>query len=54
MAAASDAGVGAATGDDRVVCCSPTHCSRTVVDLDAGGGLHVVDLGDIGATDVRV
>ena len=51
---AINAVVGAATADDRVVCCTPTHCSRTVVDLDVAGGLHVVELGDTGGTDVRV
>jgi len=51
---AINAVVGGATADDRVVCCMPTHCSRTVVDLDADGGLHVVDLGDTGVPDIRV
>jgi broad specificity phosphatase PhoE len=51
---AINAVVGAATADDRVVCWTPTHCSRTVVDLDADGGHHVVELGDTGRTDVRV
>jgi broad specificity phosphatase PhoE len=50
---AINAVVGAATGDDRVVCFTPTHCSRTVVDLD-GDELRVVELGDTGRTDVRV
>jgi hypothetical protein len=51
---AINAVVGAATDDDRVVCCAPVHCSRTVVDLDDGGRLHVVELGEDGRTDVRV
>jgi broad specificity phosphatase PhoE len=51
---AINAVVGAATADDRVVCCTPTHCSRTVVDVDDAGGLHVVELGAGGATDARV
>jgi broad specificity phosphatase PhoE len=51
---AINAVVGAATDDDRVVCFTPTHCSRTVVDLDDGGRLHVVELGDSGRSDVRV
>ena len=51
---AINAVVGAATDDDRVVCFTPTHCSRTVVDLDADGRLRVVELGDSGRTDVRV
>jgi broad specificity phosphatase PhoE len=51
---AINAVVGAATDDDRVVCFTPTHCSRTVVDLDNRGALHVVELGDSGRTDVQV
>ena len=51
---AINAVVGAATDDDRVVCFTPTHCSRTVVDLDGDGRLRVVELGDSGRTDVRV
>jgi broad specificity phosphatase PhoE len=51
---AINAVVGAATDDDRVVCCTPTHCSRTVVDLDADGGLHLVELGDTGRTEVSI
>ena len=50
---AINAVVGAATGDDRVVCFAPTHCSRTVVDLD-GAALRVVDLGESGRSDARV
>ena len=33
---AINAVVGAATGDDRVVCFAPAHCSRTTVELDPG------------------
>jgi len=51
---AINAVVGAATADDRVVCCTPVHCSRTIVELDADGGLRLLDLGDSGRTDVRV
>jgi broad specificity phosphatase PhoE len=51
---AINAVVGAATDDDRVVCFTPTHCSRTVVDLDGDGALRVVELGDTGRTDIRV
>jgi broad specificity phosphatase PhoE len=51
---AINAVVGAASGDDRVVCCTPTHCSRTVVELDPDAGLHVVELGDTGSTELRV
>jgi broad specificity phosphatase PhoE len=51
---AINAVVGAATGDDRVVCFTPTHCSCTVVDLDNWGGLRVVELGDSGRADARL
>jgi hypothetical protein len=51
---AINAVVGAATDDDRVVCFMPTHCSRTVVDLDDAGRLHLVELGDSGRADARV
>jgi len=51
---AINAVVGAATADDRVVCCTPTHCSRTIVELDADGTLRLIDLGDTGPPDVRV
>jgi broad specificity phosphatase PhoE len=50
---AINAVVGAATGDDRVVSFTPTHCSRTVVDLD-GDVLRVVELGDTGRADARL
>ena len=43
---AINAVVGAATGDDRVVCFSPANCSRTEVRVEADGTLHVVELGD--------
>ncbi len=45
--------VGAATGDDRVVCFAPAHCSRTVVELDAGS-LRVIELGATHGTDARL
>jgi broad specificity phosphatase PhoE len=51
---AINAVVGAATADDRVVCCMPTYCSRTTVELDPDGALRVIELGDTGRTDVRV
>ena len=52
---AINAVVGAATGDDRVVCFAPAHCSRTVVDLDPRDGrLRVVELGATGGGSVRV
>lgn len=44
--------VGAATGDDRLICCAPDYCSRTVVDVD-GSGLTLVELGAQAATRVR-
>jgi hypothetical protein len=44
--------VGAATGDDRVMCFAPANCSRTIVETD-GGALRLVELGDQGATAVR-
>jgi broad specificity phosphatase PhoE len=51
---AINAVVGAATTDDRVVCFTPTHCSRTSLDLNADGRLRVIELGDTGRTDARV
>ncbi len=52
---AINAVVGAATGDDRVVCFAPGHCSCTVVDLDPRDGrLRVVELGATGGGSVRV
>jgi broad specificity phosphatase PhoE len=36
--------VGEATGDDRVWCCSPAHCSVTELDVD-GEDLQLVRLG---------
>lgn len=50
---AINAVVGAATGDDRVVCFAPAHCSRTVVDLD-GDALRVVELGASGHPNARL
>jgi len=44
--------VGAATGDERVVCCHPRHASVTELDVGAGGSLSLVSLdeGDASAT----
>ena len=43
---AINAAVGAATGDDRLVCFHPDNCSVTVVEHDGPGSpLRVVDLG---------
>jgi broad specificity phosphatase PhoE len=50
---AINAVVGAATGDDRVVCFAPGHCSRTVVELD-GSALRVVELGRSGDGTARL
>jgi broad specificity phosphatase PhoE len=50
---AINAVVGAATGDDRVVCFAPAHCSRTIVEID-GDDLHVVELGTHGDPTARI
>jgi broad specificity phosphatase PhoE len=44
--------VGAATGDDRVLCFRPDHCSVTELEAD-GRALRVVALGHEAATQVR-
>lgn len=44
--------VGAATNDDRLVCCHPDNCSVTEIDV-ADGKLSVVQLGDEAVTIVR-
>jgi broad specificity phosphatase PhoE len=44
--------VGAATGDDRVVCFAPGYCSATVLQV-TGTGLDLLHLGDTGRTTVR-
>jgi broad specificity phosphatase PhoE len=51
---AINAVVGAATGDDRVVCFSPAHCSITTVTLDADGRLALVGRGEDGRSSVRL
>jgi len=43
--------VGAALGDDRVLVCSPDHCSVTVLEVEAGA-LRLVARGAEGATRV--
>jgi broad specificity phosphatase PhoE len=43
--------VGAALGDDRVICFRPDNCSCTVIDV-TGGALTLVDKGQEGATRV--
>lgn len=48
---AINAAVGAATGDDRVVCFRPGNCSQTVLEVD-GGTLRLVALGEAAATRV--
>jgi broad specificity phosphatase PhoE len=49
---AINAVVGAALGDDRLVCFAPDNCSWTVVDVD-GGDLRIVELGRQATTEVR-
>jgi broad specificity phosphatase PhoE len=44
--------VGAALGDDRVVCFAPDNCSWTVVDVDADR-ISIVELGRQATTEVR-
>jgi broad specificity phosphatase PhoE len=44
--------VGAATGDDRLVCFAPDNCSWTVVDVGSGR-IEVVELGRQATTEVR-
>jgi broad specificity phosphatase PhoE len=44
--------VGAATGDDRLVCFAPDNCSWTVFDVD-GDNISVVELGRQATTEVR-
>jgi hypothetical protein len=43
--------VGAATGDDRMVCCEPDHCSCSVLEVRAGQ-LHLVSLGQQRKTQI--
>ena len=50
---AINAAVGAAWGDDRVVCFTPGNCSRTVVDIDDAGNFTVVELGLSASTKVN-
>jgi broad specificity phosphatase PhoE len=49
---AINAAVGAATGDDRMVCFEPDNCSCTVFDV-VEGNLRLVSLGRQRATQVR-
>ncbi len=44
--------VGAATGDDRLVCFAPDNCSWSVFEVDAGK-IEVVELGGQATTEVR-
>lgn len=44
--------VGAATGDDRMVCFAPDNCSWSVFDVD-GDNISVVELGRQADTEVR-
>lgn len=43
--------VGAATGDDRMVCCEPEHCSCTVLEV-RDSRLHLVSLGQQRKTQI--
>ena len=47
-----DAAVGAALGEDRVVCFTPDNCSITTLETD-GRSLSVVSLGGQAVTEVR-
>lgn len=49
---AINAAVGAATGDNRMVCCEPDNCSCTVLDV-VEGTLRLVLLGHQRATQIR-
>jgi broad specificity phosphatase PhoE len=49
---AINAVVGAATGNDRMVCFEPDHCSCTVLEV-AEGNLRLVSLGRQRATQIR-
>ncbi|MBI3303067.1 MAG: histidine phosphatase family protein [Deltaproteobacteria bacterium] len=49
---AINAAVGVATGDDRMVCFEPDHCSYTVLEV-VNGTLRVVALGRQRATEIR-
>jgi broad specificity phosphatase PhoE len=49
---AINAVVGAALGDDRLVCFAPDNCSWTVIDVE-GLDLRVVELGRQAMTEVR-
>lgn len=48
---AINAVVGAALGDDRLVCFAPDNCSWTVIDVD-GRDLRIVELGHQAVTEV--
>jgi len=48
---AINAAVGTATGDDRLVCVRPDHCSLTVLEV-GDGRLRVVSLGGEAVTEV--
>jgi broad specificity phosphatase PhoE len=48
---AINAAVGLASGDDRMVCFEPDHCSCTVLEV-ANGGLRLVELGRQRATQI--
>ncbi|HVF08334.1 MAG TPA: histidine phosphatase family protein [Actinomycetota bacterium] len=50
---AINAAVGAASGDDRLVCFTPDNCSRTTLTVDADGRFSVVELGAGAVTTVN-
>lgn len=50
---AINAAVGAAWGDDRLVCFTPDNCSCTVIDVDAAGHFTVVELGASASTTIN-
>jgi broad specificity phosphatase PhoE len=49
---AINAAVSLATGDDRMICFEPDHCSCTIVEL-VDGRLHVAQLGRQRETQIR-
>jgi broad specificity phosphatase PhoE len=50
---AINAAIGAATGDDRLVIASLDNCSVTTFDVDASGGLRLVEVGTQADTLIR-
>jgi len=50
---AINAAVGAALGNDRLVCFSPDNCSRTTIGIDDDGRFSVIELGAGAVTPVN-